>query len=635
MKLNFLLLPPVLALGFLLGNPQVSQAAPPLSAPTVDRVEPPNWWAGQALGPVRVLLHGQNLAGASVQAEGGGLSAKNVRVSAGGTYVFADVVISPHTAPGAYRLRVTTRRGFTRAPFTVSPPLPPSGRFAGFGPDDVVYQIMPDRFSDGDQLNNAPAGKDNLYGRSNPHLYHGGDFAGITNHLAYLKDLGVSAIWITPVYENFQHVNPHQTNFQAQYSQSDYHGYGAVDQYAVEPHFGDMASLRRLVSSAHALGIKVIQDQVANHVGPHHPWATDPPTPTWFNGTLNSHLNNTYQIWTVMDPHGTAAERAATLGGWFANALPDLNQNDPEVARYEIQNTLWWIGMAGFDGIREDTMPYVPRSFWQAWNTALQTQYPHVNAVGEVFDGDVSLVSYFQGGRVGPDGVDTRMDSLFDYPLYFPLRRAFAQGASFHDLADDEAHDWLFPHPSHLMTFLGNHDVKRFLNEDGATVDGLELAQTFLLTNRGVPLLYYGDEIGMTGGDDPDNRRDFPGGFPGDAQTAFTAAGRTQAEQRVWQHVRTLTHLRAAFPALRRGSQITLLQTDHQWAYARVLNHQAVVVVLNNDTKPATVTVPVTPAGLADGATLTDRLGVSAPVQVHRGTAVITLPARGGAAFVP
>ncbi len=633
MRLNLLVFRPLLAFA-LLGLPQLTQAAPP-PAPRVDRVEPPNWWAGQALNPVRVLLHGRNLTGARVQADGGGLTARNIRVSASGTYVFADVAIAPNAAPGTHRLQVTTRRGTVTAPFIVSPPLSPSNRFAGFGPDDVVYQIMPDRFSDGDQANNEPPGAEGLYGRSNPHLYHGGDFAGITNHLPYLKDLGVTAIWITPVYENYHHVDPHQAGFKAQYTESDYHGYGAVNQYAVEPHFGDMQSLRRLVNQAHALGIKVIQDQVANHVGAHHPWASDPPTPTWFNGTAGDHMNNTYQIWTVIDPHATAAERAATLGGWFANALPDLNQNDPEVARCEIQNTLWWVGETGFDGIREDTMPYVPRGFWSAWNTALQRQYPHVNAVGEVFDGDVSLVSYFQGGHVGPDGIDTGMDSLFDYPLYFPLRRAFASGASFHDLLTDEAHDWLFPRPAHLMTFLGNHDVKRFLNEDGATVDGLMLAQTFLLTNRGVPLLYYGDEIGMTGGDDPDNRRDFPGGFPGDPRDAFTAAGRTPTEQRIWQHVRTLTHLRAQLPALRRGTQKTLLQTDHQWAYARILGRQSVVIVLNNDPLPATVTVPVSPAGITNGSTLTDRLGVSVPVRVYGGAAILTLPARSGAVFAP
>jgi glycosidase len=615
------------------------QAAAPASravspAPLVDRVEPPNWWTGHTINPVRVLLHGQNLAGAHVQAVGGGLSVRNVRVSANGTYVFADVAIDAHAAPGAYHVRVITPHGLTDAPFTVSSPLTMPGRFEGFSPDDVVYQIMPDRFSDGDPTNNEPANARGLYGRSNPHLYHGGDFQGIIDHLPYLKDLGVTALWITPVYENVHSVNPVQKGFTAQYSQSDYHGYGAINQYGVEPHFGDMASLRRLVNSAHALGIKVIQDQVANHVGPHHPWAADPPTPTWFNGTLADHLNNTYQIWTVIDPHATPAERAATLGGWFANALPDLNQNDPEVARYEIQNTLWWVGETGFDGIREDTMPYVPRAFWQQWNTAIQRQYPHVNAVGEVFDGDVSLVSYFQGGRVGPGGVNTKMDSLFDYPLYFPLRRTFAQGASFHDLVTDEAHDWLFPNSSHLMTFLGNHDVKRFSSEDGATPAGLMLAQTFLLTNRGIPLIYYGDEIGMTGGDDPDNRRDFPGGFSGDTRNAFTASGRTPSEEQIWQHIRTLTHLRAQMAPLRRGSQTTLYQTDKQWAYARILGKEAILVVFNNDTSPATFTVPVAPAGIADGVTLTDRLGTAA-VRVTGGAVSITLPARTSAVFVP
>lgn len=617
------------AMALLAFLPGAVAQTPTSGAPRVERIDPPNWWTGQALTPVRVLLQGKNLTGATVQAVGKGLTAGRVRVSANGDYLFADLTLSPQAVPGDDALRVTTAGGSVTVPFAVRAPLSAVGRFQGFSPDDVVYQIMPDRFSDGDPANNDPPAARGLYGRDNPHLYHGGDFQGIINHLPYLKDLGVTALWITPIYENTHAVSPGQNKG------SDYHGYGAINQYAIEPHFGDLVSLRRLVDRAHALGIKVIQDQVANHVGQHHPWAADPPTPTWLNGTPAAHLDNTYQIWTVMDPHAAPAEQAATLGGWFANILPDLNQNDPETAQYEIQNALWWVGTAGFDGIRQDTMPYVPRTFWQQWSAAITRQFPHVNAVGEVFDGDVSLVSYFQGGRVGADGVDTGMDSLFDYPLYFPLRRTFAQGASFHDMVTDEAHDWLFPRPAHLMTFLGNHDVKRFLREDGATPAGLMLAQTFLLTNRGIPLLYYGDEIGMTGGDDPDNRRDFPGGFPGDRRDAFTSAGRTSQEQPLWQHVRTLAHLHAELAPLRRGSQITLSQTDKQWAYARVLPHDAVLIVLNNDTAPVTLTIPVTAAGLSDGVVLTDRLGQAASVRVEKGAAVVTLPARTGAVFAP
>ena len=501
-------------------------------APEVDRVEPPNWWAGHTINPVRVLLHGQNLTGAAVAALGDGVTASHPKASARGDYLFVDLAIDKNAIAGARSLRITTPQGTATAPFDVSAPLPPAGRFQGFSPDDVIYQIMPDRFSDGDPATTIPRSRADCTGAAILTFTTAANFQGIIDHLPYLKDLGVTAIWVTPVYENVHKPNAIQGAGAAPYS--DYHGYGAINQYGVEQHFGDIAGFRELVDKAHAAGIKIIQDQVANHVGPYHPWASSTPTPTWFNGTKENHLNNTYQIWTVIDPHGAPAESAATLGGWFANVLPDLNQNDPEVARYEIQNTLWWIGMTGLDGIRQDTMPYVPRAFWTQWSTAITRQYPKVNAVGEVFDGDPALVSYFQGGRKGPDGVDTRMDSLFDYPLYFPLRRAFAQGASFHDVVIDEAHDWEFPHPDHLVTFLGNHDVKRFESEDGATAAGLSLAQTFLMTNRGVPLVYYGDELGMKGGDDPDNRQDFPGGFPGDTRDAFTASGRTPSEQEVW-----------------------------------------------------------------------------------------------------
>jgi glycosidase len=335
-----------------------------------------------------------------------------------------------------------------------------------------------------------------------------------------------------------------------------------------------------------------------------------------------------------MDPHGDAAERKGTLDGWFVNVLPDMNQNDPEVAKYEIQNALWWLGETGIDGIRQDTMSYVPRWFWNRWNTALARQYPRMDAVGEVYDGDSALVSFFQGGRAQYDGIDTKMRSLFDYPSYYPLRRAFANGNSFHDLASDEAHDWLFPNPNYLVTFLGNHDVSRFMNENGATPAGLELAYTFLLTNRGIPLIYYGDEIGMQGGNDPDNRRDFPGGFPGDARNAFTAAGRTNVEQQIWAHVRAVARLRAELAPLRRGVQHTLYYSDMQWAYARTYAGQSVVTALNNDTRPASIAIPVGSIGWRDGDVVKDGLGCVGPARVASGTVEVVLPARTGAILV-
>ena len=281
-------------------------------------------------------------------------------------------------------------------PFELLAPLAREGRFQGFSPDDAIYLIMPDRFANGDPANDDPAVSQGLFDRAKPRYYHGGDLRGVIQKLPYLKDLGVTALWLNPWYENVNHLNERET-YDGQ-AITDYHGYGATDFYAVEEHFGDLATLRELVDAAHAQGIKVIQDQVANHTGPYHPWVQDSPTPTWYYGTQQKHLANTWQTWTLQDPHATPQLQKATLEGWFIDILPDLNQDDPEVARYEIQNTLWWVGVSGLDGIRQDTLPYVHRRFWREWMAAIKKEYPKLTVVGELLDGDPALVSFFQGG---------------------------------------------------------------------------------------------------------------------------------------------------------------------------------------------------------------------------------------------
>ena len=366
-----------------------------------------------------------------------------------------------------------------------------------------------------------------------------------------------------------------------------------------------MAKLRELVESAHRLGMKVIQDQVANHSGPYHPWVTDSPTPTWYNGTVDRHLANTWQTWTLADPNSPEPMRRATLDGWFINILPDLNQGDPETARYIIQNTLWWPGVTGLDGIRQDTWPYVPRAFWRDWMAAIKREYPGMRVVGEMFDGNPALVSFFAGGRAQYDGIDTGVDSLFDFPTYFQIRQAFAQGKPIRNVSTMLSNDRLYPHPDNLVTFLGLHDVGRFMSEPGATVDGLKLAWTFLMTARGIPMIYYGDEIGMQGGNDPDNRRDFPGGWAGDAHNAFEASGRTAAEQAVFSHLQKLTALRAENDCLRHGRTVNLLNEEQQYAYARVGSRDSAMIVLNNAPSAANLEFGVP---LPDGTVLRDAL---------------------------
>jgi glycosidase len=550
------------------------------AAPAVTKVDPPNWWTGHTINPVRLLVRGAELSGARVTAGDPGVQVLSFHSNSRGTYLFIDVQI--RTA-GKHPLTVTTQNGMATIPFEVLPPLAPQGRFQGFSQDDVIYLIMPDRFANGDPSNDDPAISRGLFNPNEPRFYHGGDLQGVLDHLGYLKDLGVTALWINPLYDNVNHLNERETP-QGK-AVTDYHGYGAVDFYAVEEHFGDIAKFRELTDAAHRLGLKVILDMVANHTGPYHPWVDDPPTASWYHGTREKHLNETWQTWSTMDRHASSSVTTPVLDGWFADILPDLNQDDPEVARYIIQNTLWWVGMSGMDGIRQDTLPYVPRRFWRDWMAAIKKQYARLRVVGEVLDGDPALVSFFQGGRAQFDGLDSGVDSVFDFPQYFALRKAFGEGQSMRDFAAMLAHDYLYPDPDRLVTLLGLHDVARFMNQPKATAAGLKLAFTYLLTSRGIPMIYYGDEIAMRGGDDPDNRRDFPVG-------AFSTSGRTTEQQTVWAHVRKLGQLREKYEALRRGPLQQIAVSDDSYVYRR----GDILVFLNAGASPADLT-----ADAADG----------------------------------
>jgi neopullulanase len=603
-------------------------------APIVEKIDPPNWWANMTINPVRVLVRGRNLTGANVIAPAGsGLKTYNFRTSENGHYLFFDVEIAPGTKVGKYNFRIETRTGTVNAPFEISPRLSRQNRFQGYTPDDVIYFLLPDRFADGDRSNNDPPKSKGLYDRTKGRHYHGGDFQGVIDKLPYLKSLGVMAIWTTPVYDNNDRPDTKEV-YPGMPETTGYHGYGAVDMYAVDEHLGDMAKLRELVQKAQAMGFKMIQDQVANHTGPYHVWAEDPPTPTWWNGTVRNHTSNNWQKWTAMNPRATYQTQSRNIDGWFIDILPDFNQDDPEVERYLIQNSIWWLEMVGFDSIRMDTLPHVPRKFWEKWGGAIKREYPQVNILGELYDSDPVLLSYFQAGRRGHDGVDTQIDTLFDFGLFYPIRNAFAQGKNIREVSQMFSRDWIYPNAEILTTFLGVHDMPRFMNETSATTEGLKLAQTLIMTQRGTPLLYYGDEIAMPGGGDPDNRRDFPGGFPGDARNAFTAQGRTAQENDVWNHLAKLGSLRKELEPLRRGRSLDLYDEEQQAVYSRVTDRQAVVVAFNNDTKPANIEFSVADLRIiSDGAVMVDRLGKAGNVRVQNGRMRVELPARYAAIY--
>ncbi len=608
------------------------------SAPQVLKVEPPSWWAGSSVNPVRLMIRGSNFKGADVQAIGPGWRVVGKpRVNELGTYLFVDIAIAPRAKPGPRKLLITTREkasssSFEYAPFEILPPLDRAGRFQGFSPADVMYLVMIDRFSDGDPSNNDPAQSRGIYDRKNKFYYHGGDLQGVIDRLPYLKDLGVTAIWLTPWYDNYD--KPNQIELKEDKPSTGFHGYNPQDFYGVEEHVGSLAKLQELVEAAHRSGIKIIQDQVMNHTGPYHPWVNDQPTPSWFNGTKASHLKNVFQTWVLHDGRPVEELKRETMEGWFLDFLPDLNQKDPEVARYLIQNTLWWIGTTGLDGIRMDTWQYVPNSFWRDWNAALHKEFPSFKVVGEVKDGDVVHTSFFQGGRVRFDGVDSGLDSLLDFPLFYPIRHGFAEGKRIDEIPKTLAKDYLYSNPDILVTLLGGHDDGRFMSEKGATIAGLKLANAFVLTTRGVPQLYYGDEIAMTGADEPTTRGDFPGGFPGDRRNAFTRDGRTSEQEDLFQYIRKLVRLHAELAPLKRGSLVNLFVAEQQYAYARTLPGSSVIVVLNNDKKPATIEFDVANAVMANGTILADRLGATADTQVTAGKLKVSMPERAAAIFV-
>ncbi|PYS22983.1 MAG: alpha-amylase [Acidobacteria bacterium] len=596
--------------------------------PTISKVEPPSWWVNDTLNPVRLLVRGTNFTSARVRATRPQTVVSDIKVNRSGTYLFVNVRVSLSANPGDYPLIIETPRGQANIPFRLNAPLDRTSNFQGINNDDVIYLIMTDRFSDGDPSNNSPPGAPAAaFDRKNPRAYHGGDFRGVINRLSYLKELGVTAIWLTPWYDNWNGV---KTCDKPWCPSTYYHGYHATDYYGVEDHFGDMTTLRELVEKAHALGLKVIQDQVANHIGSHHPWASDSPLDDWFHGTVQNHQLDKFQNSALLSPHANLTEVRNTLDGWFSDDMPDMNQDEPEVARYEIQNALWWVGITGIDGIRQDTIQYVPRPFIRDLENALHRQYPRMWMVGEVFERDAAQTAFFIGGHTGWDGIDTKLDSDFDFSLWSISLAVFTDRLSMRALRDQLKYDALYPDPAKLTTLTNNHDTRRFMSLEGATLEGAMLHTAFMLTVRGTPQLYSGEEIAMEGKDDPDNRRDFPGGFPGDERNAFMAAGRTMNQQRMWQWTHDWIELRRAHSALRHGKLIDLFYDDDAYVYARQDRTETVIIALNRSSNEKKIRIPVSSLDVSDKVQFVPIFGGKSRVSA---SGEISVPAKTAVAF--
>lgn len=618
----------LLILGYL--NPaSIAQEKADPEAPSVVKVEPPSWWVNFT-PDLMVMLAGSHLQANHVSCNIPEVIVSRTESTAGGNYLFVWLKFAPNLKFGTAVCRVTTIHGQTNFELPLAARKQILGRNQGLAPDDVMYLIIPDRFANGEPTNDEPAEFPGSHDRSKPRAYHGGDLRGVREHLAYLQDLGITTIWLTPVVKNG--------------AAADYHGYAAVDVYAVDPHLGSLQDYQELVEEAHKLRMKVFFDIVPNHVGPLNPWVKNPPLPDWFHGNAELHLDSFSPVKSLFygqqkkeatsdpfesleDPHTPAQMRRNLTDGWFFSKLPDLNTENPTVVQYLIQNSIWWAEISGLDGYRIDTFPYVPRKFWEQWHTGLRRIFPRLSTIGEVFHPDPTVTSFFQGGRRGWDGIDTQLTTLFDFPMYFALRDVLLEGAPVGKIPNILRQDSLYPYPEHLLPFFANHDTARFAGMPGATTTKLKLAFGLVLTLRGIPELYYGDEIAMLGGGDPDNRRDFPGGWHDDLQNAFTSEGRTPEQQEVFQYVRDLLHLRAQHQALRSGKLWHLAAGDTSYVFIRELEAERLVIGFNNATaeKSLKLSLRDTPAENSGGVSV---LSGNANAQIVGRELRLTLPAQ-------
>lgn len=555
--------------------------------PAITKIDPPNWWP--SLPNPMLMVYGTGLDHAQFSVKGTSVRLLRSKASENGHYAFLWLT-TQDAAPQILKITAINSGGAAEASFVLKQREPVAGRYQGFSSSDVMYLIMTDRFADGDPANNQPG-----YDRTKPRGWHGGDFRGIEQHLDYLQSLGITTLWTTPVYSNGA-------------MPESYHGYAAVDLYSVDSHFGTLSDYQHLANTLHAHGMKIVLDVVPNHIGVEHPWVHDLPTPDWFHGTLEHHSIVRANFEALVDPHAAPASSIDVTHGWFTDSMPDLNQENPLVSQYLIQNAIWWIESAGLDGLRIDTFPYVGRAFWHDFHQAIHSIYPKLTTVGEVFNPDPTITSFFAGGAEHR-GIDTGLDTPFDFPVYFTLRNVLLHDKPMTDLTAVMRQDHLYPHPERLVPFFGNHDTKRFLSEPNASPERLKLAFGLLATMRGMPEIYSGDEIAMAGGEDPDNRRDFPGGFAGQDHDAFKASGRTAEEQGMFSWASQLFHIRAAHPELGSGEQQNIFADDTAFAFVRGMQLSSgcssdgtakeVFAVLNKATQPRELHIPTKNTALA------------------------------------
>lgn len=558
------------------------------AAVKVDRIDPANWFVGMKNTSLQLMVYGENIRQADVTTDYDGVKIDSIVRLDSPNYLLVYLNLEG-VKPGEMTLNFKNGKAVKKVKYELKAREKRGEERMGFTNADVLYMLMPDRFADGNPDNNDIKGM-NPYktDRSQPSLRHGGDLEGIRRHLDYFKELGVTALWFTPVLENNS-------------PGGSYHGYATTDYYRVDPRFGTNDEYRRLTDEAHAKGLKIVMDMIFNHCGFEHPWIDDMPSKDWLNTpewlydrkdktkaeVSRKYMQTTYKLTPTVDPYASAIDLKETVDGWFVPSMPDLNQRNPHVIRYLIQNSIWWIETVSIDGIRMDTYPYADADAMALWMKTIDEEYPNFNVVGETWVSDPPYTAAWQkDSKISQR--NSYLKTVMDFSFHAKINQAKYEntdgsGNGMNRIYENFVYDYLYPNPSSVMAFVENHDTDRFLG-NGRDTTALKQAMAILLTVKRIPQLYYGTEILMNGTKEKTDgyvRKDFPGGFPGDDHNAFTAGGRTPEENAMFTWLSRLLHWRQGNDVITKGSQTQFIPYNGVYVIARRYNGKNVMTVVN------------------------------------------------------
>ena len=549
-----------------------------LSSQQIERVEPPFWWTDMHNPNLQLMVYGEGIASTSPTIESDKVKLIATHKLTSPNYLFLDLLVTENATAGEFEIHfMHDNEVVVSHTYSLLNRVDGSADRQGFDNADVMYLITPDRFANGNPENDELAVYKEGKNRQAEYGRHGGDIQGLIDHLDYIKDMGFTAIWLNPVLENDQ-------------PQWSYHGYATTDYYKVDARFGSNEEYLELSKKASDMDIKMIMDIIVNHCGSEHWWMDDPPSEDWIHYLGQDYVITNHRKMTLVDPYVASSDRERMVKGWFVPAMPDLNQENPFMSTYLIQNSIWWIEYADLEGIRQDTYSYPYRKFMSDWTCAIMDEYPNFNIVGEEWVLDPAIIAYWQRGKINHDGYTSCLPSLMDFPMTMKLHEALNEPEGFNSgwsqLYENLGRDYHYSEPENLVIFPDNHDMSRIFTQVNEDYGLFQMAIAYILTMRGIPQIYYGTEILMSHPGSESHgmiRSDFPGGWAGDEVNAFDGNGLTDQQKEAQRFLKQVLQWRQNKTVLHHGKLTHYIPYNGVYVFFRYDHEDMVMVVLNKN----------------------------------------------------